>query len=77
LILDNVTARVVADISRMPHLVDARQRSERWTAYRYGVYLAWMSLVAAHLGVPRDFLEYALFLDGRRRTRRWRRRRPR
>ena len=72
LILDNVTARVVADTSRMPHFVDARRQSQRWTAYRYGIYLAWMTLVAAHFEVPRDFLEYALFLDGRRRTKRGR-----
>lgn len=65
-ILDNLTARVVADVSGLPHLVDRRGRSERWTAYRYGVYLAWMTLVSAKLDVSPDLLEYALFAEGRR-----------
>jgi hypothetical protein len=70
LILDNLTARVVADISGLPYLVDERGRSERWTEYRYGVYLTWMALVSAKLDIPLDFLEYALFAEGRRRKKR-------
>ena len=69
LILDNLTARVVADVSGLPHLVDRRGRSERWTAYRYGVYLDWMTLVSAKLDISPDLLEYALFTEGRRRRR--------
>jgi hypothetical protein len=67
LILDNLTATAVADISGLPHLVNKRGGSGRWTGYRYGVYLAWMNLVAAELHVSPDFLEYALFEEGRRR----------
>ena len=67
LILDNLTATAVADISGLPHLVNKRGGSGRWTEYRYGVYLAWMNLVAAKLDVSPDFLEYALFEEERRR----------
>lgn len=67
LILDNLTATAVADISGLPHLVNKRGGSGRWTKYRYGVYLAWMNLVAAELGVSPDLLEYALFEEERRR----------
>ena len=68
LVLDNLTARVVANVSGLPHLVDRRGRSGRWTAYRYGVYLAWMTRVSAKLDVSPDLLEYALFTEGRRRS---------
>jgi hypothetical protein len=69
LILDNQTAWIVNQISGMEHLVDERNRSERWTAYRYGVYLAWMTMVSEQFQVRPDFLEYALFLEARRRRR--------
>lgn len=61
LILDQVLSREVADLTGMPHLVDSRGRTRRWTGYRYGVYLAWMAQTAAEFQVPADFLEYALF----------------
>jgi hypothetical protein len=61
LILDQVLAREVAGLTRMPHLVDSRGRARRWTEYRYGVYLAWMAQTAAEFQVPADLLEYALF----------------
>jgi hypothetical protein len=48
-------------------LVNKRGGSGRWTAYRYGVYQAWMNLVAVELDVSPDFLEYALFEEERRR----------
>jgi hypothetical protein len=70
LILDNQTAWMVTQITGMEHLVDQRNRSGRWTAYRYGVYLAWMTMVSEQLQVRPDFLEYALFLEARRRRRR-------
>jgi hypothetical protein len=70
LILDNLTAHVVAGIGGLPHLVDERGRSGRWTEYRYGVYLAWMTLVSDTLQVAPDFLEYALFTEGRRQRKR-------
>ena len=70
LILDNQTAWMVTQISGMEHLIDERNRSERWTAYRYGVYLAWMTTVSGQLQVRPDFLEYALFLEAKRRRRR-------
>jgi hypothetical protein len=61
LILDQVLAREVANLTGMPHLVDSRGRAERWTAYRYGAYLAWMAQTAADFQVSTGFLEYALF----------------
>ena len=61
LILDQVLAREVADLTGMPHLVNSRGQAQRWTEYRYGVYLAWMAQAAAEFQVPTDFLEYALF----------------
>ena len=67
LILDNQTAWMVTQLSGMEHLIDGRNRSERWTAYRYGVYLAWMTKVSGQLQVRPDFLEYALFLEAKRR----------
>jgi len=69
LILDNQTAWMVTQVSDMEHLVDHRNRSERWTAYRYGVYLAWIAMVSEQLQVRPDFLEYALFLEAKRRRR--------
>jgi hypothetical protein len=65
LILDNQTAWMVSKITGMQHLVDQRNRSERWTAYRYGVYLAWMTMVSGQLQIRPDFLEYSLFLEAR------------
>ena len=47
--------------------MNKRGGSGRWTEYRYGVYLAWMNLVAAELGVSPDLLEYALFEEERQR----------
>lgn len=70
LILDNQTAWMVSTITGMDHFVDQYNRSERWTAYRYGVYLAWMTEVSAQLKIQPDFLEYALFMEARRRRRR-------
>ncbi len=70
LILDNQTAWMVSAITGMDHFVDQHNRSERWTAYRYGVYLAWMTEVSAQLKVQPDFLEYALFMEAKRRRRR-------
>jgi hypothetical protein len=61
LILDQVLAREVAGLTGMPHLADSHGRARRWTAYRYGVYLAWMAQTAADFQVPPDFLEFALF----------------
>lgn len=69
LILDNQTAWMVSTITGMDHFVDQHHRSERWTAYRYGVYLAWMTEVSAQLEIQPDFLEYALFMEARRRRR--------
>jgi hypothetical protein len=66
LILDNLTATAVGATTGLPHFVNKRGGSVRWTAYRYGVYLAWMNLVAAELDVPPDFLEYVLFEEERR-----------
>lgn len=76
LILDNQTAWMVTQLSGMEHLIDERNRSERWTAYRYGVYLVWMTAVSGQLQVQPDFLEYILFLEAKRRRRRWRRQDP-
>ena len=76
LILDNQTAWMVTQLSGMEHLIDERNRSERWRAYRYGVYLAWMTAVSGQLQVQPDFLEYALFLEAKRRRRRRRRQDP-
>lgn len=59
LILDRVIARTVAHLCGMPYLVDSRGRSQRWSAYRYGTYLAWMSHAASQQ--PLELLEYALF----------------
>lgn len=73
LILDNQTAWMVTQLTGMEHLIRKRNRSERWTAYRYGVYLAWMTMVSGQLQVQPDFLEYALFLEAKRRRRRRRR----
>jgi hypothetical protein len=61
LILDQVLAREVAGLSSIPNLVNSRGEARRWTKYRYGVYLAWMTQTAAEFGVPADLLEYALF----------------
>ena len=61
LILDQVLAREVADLTSMPRLVDRHDKARRWREYRYGVYLAWMAHTAAEFQVPPDFLEYALF----------------
>ena len=61
LILDQVLAGEVADLSSMSKLVDSRGSARRWTEYRYGVYLAWMTQTAAAFQVTPDFLEYALF----------------
>lgn len=66
LILDNRMARIVHQLSDMEHLVNKGRASERWTAWRYGVYLAWMRQTAERLQVQPDFLEYALFSTGRR-----------
>ncbi|HEX2746086.1 MAG TPA: hypothetical protein VHN16_17035 [Streptosporangiaceae bacterium] len=66
LILDNQTAWIVTQITGMEHLVNERNRSKQWTAYRYGVYLAWMTTVSGQLQVRPDFLEYALFLEAKR-----------
>lgn len=70
LILDNLTATAVGAISGLPNFVNRRGGSVRWTAYRYGVYLAWMKLVAAEQEVKPDFLEYALFEDERQQRQR-------
>ena len=70
LILDNQTAWMVSVITGMDRFVDQQNRSERWTAYRYGVYLAWMTEVSSQLEVQPDFLEYALFMEAKRRRRR-------
>jgi hypothetical protein len=62
LILDQRVAREVADLSRMPHFVNRAGKARRWTAFRYGVYLAWMAQTSAQYKVQPDLLEYALFL---------------
>jgi Putative 8-oxoguanine DNA glycosylase OGG-like protein len=69
LILDNQTGWMISAITGMDHFVDQHNRSERWTAYRFGVYLAWMTEVSAQLKVQPDFLEYALFMEAKRRRR--------
>jgi len=61
---------MITQLTGMEHLIDGRNRSERWTAYRYGVYLAWMRAVSGQLQVQPDFLEYTLFLEAKRRRRR-------
>ena len=73
LILDNQIARTVHTMSGMEHLVGRYGRSECWTAWRYGVYLAWMCRVADALEVQPDFLEYALFMEAKQRRPRRRR----
>jgi hypothetical protein len=65
LILDHQMARIVRRLSGIRYLVTGGRNYRRWTAYRYGVYLAWMHLVAEELDVRADFLEYALFTQGR------------
>jgi hypothetical protein len=70
LILDNLAATAVGEISGLRHFVNKRGGSVRWTEYRYGVYLAWMNLAAAELDVAPDLLEYALFEGERRRRER-------
>jgi hypothetical protein len=70
LILDNQTVWMVTQLNGMKHLINEPNWSERWTAYRYEVYLAWMSAVSGKLQVQPDFLEYALFLEAKRRRRR-------
>jgi hypothetical protein len=65
LILDNLTATAVGEISGLLHFVNKRGKSVRWTAYRYGVYLAWMNWMAAEQDVAPDFLEYSLFVAQR------------
>jgi hypothetical protein len=66
LILDKQTAWMIRRITRMEHLVNERNQSERWTKYRYAVYLAWMAMVSEELQVATDFLEYALFMAATR-----------
>jgi hypothetical protein len=61
LILDNVLANRVHDLSGMPHVVAPNGRSEPWTAFRYAVYLHWMRQTAQRIGVAPDLLEVALF----------------
>jgi hypothetical protein len=70
LILDNQTAWMVAKLSSMEHFVNKRNQSERWTTWRYGVYIAWMRMVAQQCRVHPDVLEYALFSEAKRRGRR-------
>jgi len=70
LILDNQLARIVHRLSGMDHLVKRYGRSECWTTWRYGVYLAWMHRAADMMEVRPDFLEYALFTEARPRPRR-------
>jgi hypothetical protein len=49
-ILDNQTAwMMISTITGMEHFVDRHNRSERWTAYRYGVDLAWIIMLSEQL----------------------------
>lgn len=70
LILDNQIAWMLTQITPMEHLLVRRNRSQRWTGYRYGVYLAWMAMMSEQLQVRPDFLEYALFEEAKRRRQR-------
>lgn len=53
----------------MKHLVDRQGRAQRWGAWRYGVYLAWMGQTAQTVDVAPDMLELSLFLAERRNER--------
>jgi hypothetical protein len=66
LILDNQLAWIVHQLSGIEHLITRRSRSERWTTWRYAVYLAWMRQVADQMGVQPGLLEYALFMEAGR-----------
>lgn len=68
LILDNVLAGSVHELSEMKHLVDSHGRARAWSPYRYDVYLHWMEQTAATvssvepaIAVAADLLELALF----------------
>lgn len=61
LILDNVLARAVHDLGRIPHLIAGRGRSVAWSPYRYAVYLKWMAQTARSLSAEPDELELTLF----------------
>jgi hypothetical protein len=69
LILDALLARQVHALTGMQYLVDRRGRAQRWSAWRYGVYLAWMKQASDNLDVPPDMLELSLFLAERRNER--------
>jgi hypothetical protein len=61
LILDNVLAKKVKALSKMPYLVETKGQSFDWSSYRYAVYLHWMSQTAERLECARDELELTLF----------------
>lgn len=61
LILDNVLARAVKDLTQMPYLIQPNGQSYAWTPYRYAVYLHWMNTTAKSLGVVPELLELTLF----------------
>ncbi|SEH47716.1 hypothetical protein SAMN04489835_0259 [Mycolicibacterium rutilum] len=61
LILDNVLARKVHELSGLPYLVRSGGQSYVWTPYRYAVYLHWMSQTADTLNCAPDELELSLF----------------
>jgi hypothetical protein len=60
LILDQVLATRVTELSELPHLL-YRGNGYNWSTYRYGVYLAWMGQTAERFGASPEFLEYSLF----------------
>jgi hypothetical protein len=67
LILDNVLAHRVAELSGMPHLL-RNGKAVAWTPYRYTVYLHWMTQTATAVSlhtnplvVTADLLELTLF----------------
>lgn len=61
LILDNVLARKVTELSAMPYLVRRGGQSYDWSPYRYAVHLHWMSQAASTIGFTPEELELALF----------------
>jgi hypothetical protein len=60
LILDEVLATKVTELSELPHLL-YRRKGYNWGSYRYGVYLAWMGQTAERFEVSPELFEYSLF----------------
>jgi 8-oxoguanine DNA glycosylase-like protein len=60
LILDEVLATKVTQLSDMPHLL-YRGNGYNWGFKRYGAYLAWIGQTAEKFKVAPELLEYSLF----------------